>query len=135
MLKIQNGTKMKILVIDDEEFFAQTLTRLLSKGQSHEVTYVTSAKDALDIINRIKYDLIICDLRLPDDNDGGLIMKISSIIPEQDFFIISAYEIPKHLLENKELNIRAYFEKPFDVQDMEVKINELLFPKSKAASN
>ena len=126
---------MKILVIDDEEFFAQTLTQLLGKSQAHEVTYVTSAKDALDIINRIKYELIICDLRLPDDNDGGLIMKISSIIPEQDFFIISAYEIPKHLLENKELNIRAYFEKPFDVQDMEVKINELLFPKSKAASN
>lgn len=135
MLKIQNGAIMKILVIDDEEFFAQTLTQLLGKSQSHEVTYVTSAKDALDIINRIKYDLIICDLRLPDDSNGGLIMKINTIIPEQEFFIISAYEIPKHLRDNKELNIRAYFEKPFNVQDMEVKINDLIFPKSKAVSN
>lgn len=54
---------MKILVIDDDALVGRTLARLL---RAHEVRVISVAKDALEPIFSGAYDLILCDLIMPE---------------------------------------------------------------------
>ena len=113
------GHPMKIMIIDDEKFLIDNLSRYLSKSISSEIKCVDSADEALDLVHKEKFDLIICDLNISDQADGELIRKIYETAPAQKFIIISAREIPNHLKEDRNLNIAAYFEKPFNISDFE----------------
>jgi len=53
----------RILVIDDDEPVAKALARLLER---HRVTVATSGRRALEILGDDVFDLVLCDLMLPD---------------------------------------------------------------------
>ena len=109
---------MKILIVEDEEFFAESLTKFLSQDHLICVKNVSSATTAMKVVKDENYDLIICDLRLPDLNGEELIKKIAQKNPAQNFYIMSAYEIPELKLKSLGINIIKCFEKPFDMSDM-----------------
>lgn len=54
---------MEILIIDDEPLVAKTLSRLL---RPHQVQITSSAKTALDAACSGTFDLIFCDLMMPE---------------------------------------------------------------------
>jgi len=116
---------MKILIVDDEKFLVENLARYLRKRMSAEIQYVSCPHTALDLIQKEKFDLIICDLKISDQIAGELLLKITEIIPEQKFIVISAQEIPENLILKKKQNIAAYFEKPFNITGIEEKIKTL----------
>ena len=112
---------MKILIIDDEEFFVENLARYLEKSIPAQIKYVARADKTIRLLKQEKFDLIICDLNLPDQSEGELIMSIHRINPSQKFIVISAkseLEMPECLKEIKKLNIVGYFEKPFDMESI-----------------
>ena len=54
-----------MLVVDDDPLVGRALQRILEP--EHAVTVVTSARDALDRLERgEQYDLLLCDLMMPD---------------------------------------------------------------------
>jgi CheY-like chemotaxis protein len=55
--------KARVLVVDDEDMIGMMLRRVL---KAHDVTVLTSAKDALaQIANGARFDAILCDLMMP----------------------------------------------------------------------
>ena len=108
---------MKILIIDDEKFLIENLSSYLKKRISSQISYVDSACEAMELVKREKFDLIICDLNISDQVDGELIRSIYQVNPALQFIIISAQEIPDHLKAESDLKISAYFEKPFNISD------------------
>jgi DNA-binding NtrC family response regulator len=116
---------MKILIIDDEEFFIENLAEYLRKKIPAEISYVSRAEQALQRLKKERFELVICDLNLPDQAEGELVVSINKLNPHQQFIIISAIsenEMPKCIRENKNLNIKAYFEKPFNIVSITNKI-------------
>jgi len=53
---------VKVLIIDDDKLVARSTARLLER---HEVTVVTSARDALAELERGTFDVVLCDLMMP----------------------------------------------------------------------
>ncbi len=116
---------MNILIIDDEKFLIENLSRYLKDRVSSQVKYVNSACEAMELVHKEKFDLIICDLNISDQMDGELVRKIYKKVPSQKFIIISAQEIPDHLKSESDLKISAYFEKPFNISDFENAIKQI----------
>ena len=116
---------MKILLIDDEKFFIENVSRYLQKRISSEITCVTTAQEALNKVRKQKFELIICDLKISDQSEGELILQLNKLVPNQKFIVISAHEIPACLRTEKNLNITAYFEKPFNISEFEQKIKNI----------
>jgi signal transduction histidine kinase/DNA-binding response OmpR family regulator len=57
--------RTRVLCIDDEPLLLRALERMV--GGDHDVTALTSARDALDRIDRgERYDVVLCDLMMPD---------------------------------------------------------------------
>ena len=56
-----------ILVIDDEEQLRKLLARIISL-EGFTVTEAGTLKAAEHLLNRQSFDIILCDVRLPDGN-------------------------------------------------------------------
>ena len=119
---IDENKYVKILLIDDEKFFIENVSMYMQKRITSEITCVTTASEALEIVKRKKFELIICDLKISDQAEGELILQLNALLPNQKFIVISAHELPVNLRAEKDLNITAYFEKPFNISEFEQKI-------------
>ena len=77
------GRRGRILVVDDEELVLRSVRRILS--QEHDVLAMISAADALALCaGGEKFDLILCDLMMPDMTGKGLASRSSLLVaPEQ----------------------------------------------------
>ena len=116
---------MKILIIDDEKFLVENLARYLQQRIPAKIHFVNQAEDAMELVAKEEFDLIICDLKISDQSEGELILHITKKLPNQKFIVISAQELPQNLSHEKKENIEAYFEKPFDIAEIEKTINSI----------
>ena len=66
---ISAGSRKRILVVEDEKDFSETLRRTLTR-EGYGVRIARSGVEALEAIEQERYDLIITDLVMPDM--GGL---------------------------------------------------------------
>ncbi|MFC2045672.1 ATP-binding protein [Chloroflexota bacterium] len=73
-----NNLKAKILVVDDELVIRELLTHLL-KNKGYEVDTVDNGNDALEKLNRIDYDLVLLDIKLPGKSGIELYGDIEGI--------------------------------------------------------
>jgi signal transduction histidine kinase/ActR/RegA family two-component response regulator len=75
------GRRGRILVVDDEETLVKIVTRLLSR--EHEVVSTVSAREALEFCVRgDKFDLILCDLMMPEMTGMDLHRELSLAVPD-----------------------------------------------------
>lgn len=111
----------KILVIDDEELITRSLLRLLDK-EGYNTTVVRSGKEALEKIKDIDFDLIVCDVRMPEMDGVETIKEIRSylksshkeLIPE---ILITGYADKEKYEAAMGLKVADYLYKPFDMSD------------------
>jgi len=76
------GRKGKILVVEDEELVRSALRRLL--GHQHEVVVAVGAEDALKRIRLgERFDLVLCDLMMPEMTGMDLHAEITRAAPDQ----------------------------------------------------
>jgi CheY-like chemotaxis protein len=70
-----------VLVVDDDAMVGRSLQRILEP--EHTVTYVTSARDALDRLGMgERFDVVLCDLMMPDISGMEFDREVSQRFPE-----------------------------------------------------
>jgi PAS domain S-box-containing protein len=74
---------LRVLVVDDEPDARRLLSAILSRCKS-EVTAVASAGDALDALERLKLDVIVSDIEMPEEDGYSFIRKVRAIEGEQN---------------------------------------------------
>jgi CheY-like chemotaxis protein len=115
----------QILVVDDEPMIGSMLRRMLSSR--HAVDVVTRGADALERIRGGKrYDVILCDLMMPEMTGMDLHAELTSAFPEQAkvmLFLTGGAFTPKAQAFLEELRGRR-LDKPFDVQTVDALIDD-----------
>ena len=82
--------RKRILFVDDEPLLARTYVMVLqSQSDRWEVRSVTSAVQALELVNRLSFDVVVADLRMPGMNGVDLINEIRKHQPQASRVIIS----------------------------------------------
>lgn len=111
----------KILVIDDEELITKSLLKLLDK-EGYNTTVVRSGREAIDKVKEVNYDLIICDVRMPEMDGIETIEQVRAylkkskkkLIPE---ILITGYADIEKYEKAMDLKVADYIYKPFDITD------------------
>jgi CheY-like chemotaxis protein len=73
--------RARVLVVDDEALVARAHARLLARA--HDVEIATSSKDALArLIAGQRYDVVLCDLMMPEMDGIELEARVVDAVPE-----------------------------------------------------
>lgn len=128
--------KAKILVIDDEKVFLESLLNILNQ-EGYNAFGATSAEEGIKFLKENNPDVILLDVRLPDV-DGITLLKYIKEIKNVPVIMISAYGTIDIAVEAIKNGAQDFIEKPFawkrariaienalKIKDMERKINGL----------
>lgn len=105
----------KILVIDDEEEICKTLKEVL-EDEGYEVKTVINGVQAIEIIRKERFDLIIIDIWMPGIDGFSTLKNISLIDSDLEIIVISGY-VKEEEAFLKAINLKAFdfIEKPFSI--------------------
>ena len=102
---------MKILLVEDETTIAVTLGHDLA-DRGHEVQLVDDGADALQRLDRERYDCVISDLRLPGADGLRVLASARAARRDVGAILISAWLDPEDVRECRRLGARMVA-KPF----------------------
>ena len=80
----------KVLVIDDDTFMCDLLVNHL-KRHEFDAEGVYTGKDGIKLVENNRFDLVLCDYRLPDTDGFKVLQEIKSKKPLLPVIIITAY--------------------------------------------
>jgi two-component system NtrC family sensor kinase len=104
-----------ILVVDDEREVAEILAELL-EGDGHTVETVRNGAQALERIQGRAYDVIVCDIRMPEVDGPGLYRELQRRMPElcRRVIFVTGDELNSQTREFLEKSGAPSLSKPFD---------------------
>ncbi|MRR55202.1 MAG: diguanylate cyclase [Deltaproteobacteria bacterium] len=101
----------KILIVEDDRFFREMYSHLLS-GEGYEVHTAASVNDAMALLRESEYHLIISDLVMPGETGIDLLFQVKRLNPDIDVIMVTGntnVETAIHALKN---GARDYLLKP-----------------------
>lgn len=116
-----------ILVVDDEQDIVDLISYNLSK-EGFEVATANNGTDAVEIAQRLRPDLVILDIMMPDEDGYTLCRHIRNLPTQQKAKVafLSAKSKESDIRKGLETGADAYFTKPFSTRTLLVKMLELL---------
>jgi two-component system, response regulator RegA len=102
-----------VLLIDDDEIFAQTLGRALGR-RGFDVTICTTVTDARQTISTTSPEMAVVDLRLPDGSGLCLLSELKKNSPETVVVVLTGYGSIASAVEAVKLGALNYLCKPVD---------------------
>lgn len=113
--------KNKILLIEDDPDIIVWISSYLEEF-GYEVTVLDTVTDALSYIKQNIYNLVLCDINLPDFLGYEVLKYIQEHKISLPVIVISAYSDQKTKLHAFKLGASDYMTKPLDLEELEARI-------------
>ena len=114
----------EVLVVDDERAFGEMLRTLLSK-EGYSVTYLDSAVNALDHLVTGKFDVVLCDIKMPRMSGTEFLQELTRRSLKPQVIMMSAYGSLDTAIECMKLGATDYIAKPFKSDEIVLKLNKV----------
>lgn len=115
--------KKTILLVEDDPILGEGLKISLSK--TYDVKWANTLAKAEQFITHQTFDLLICDLGLPDGNGMDLVEKIQNLSYKPPVLILSAQGDPETRLKGYEVGIQEFVPKPFHLKELMLRIGHV----------
>ena len=112
---------MKILVIDDERSIRNTLKEIL-EYENYKVESVESGRQALALIDKNDFDLVFCDIKMPEMDGIEVLKEIENLKPEIPVIMISGHGNIETAVESIKFGAYDFIQKPLDLNRILVTI-------------
>lgn len=114
---------IKILIVDDEKAICDLIDLNLSASGYH-CKAVQNGLDAIDLIEKENFDLVLLDIMLPGA-DGFDVMEYIRPLQVPVIFITAKHEV-KDRVKGLKLGADDYLVKPFDVVELTARVEAVL---------
>jgi len=102
-----------ILYIEDD-LSTQKLIQKILKRYCKEVFVANDGVEGLELYKKVKPNIVLSDIIMPNMNGIEMSEKIRILNPKQIISLFTAYNEPEFKAKAQELKIDAYILKPFD---------------------
>lgn len=116
--------KKRLLICDDEEPIRLLITETFK--DNYHVEQAADGREALRLITKEEFDLLIADIKMPGMHGLDLIEMIRERNKEIPIIICSAYRLMEDDIVVKTSDVAAFFTKPIDITAMKRKVFELI---------
>ena len=108
--------KRQILFVDDEPMVLKGLQRTLRKMRSEwDMTFVSSGREALEVLDKKPMDVIVSDLRMPEMDGGRLLAEVKKQHPRVVRILLTGQLDQELTLKSVQL-VHQSLSKPCDAQ-------------------
>lgn len=116
---------MRVLLLEDDNLLSDLLNdHLLDKG--FDVTLCLNGQDALEYLIDEKFDLALLDINTPIISGLEVLKTIREEYKNKTpVIILTAYQDTKHLKDSFENGVDDYIKKPFDLEELDQRIQRL----------
>ena len=104
----------KILIIDDERSIRNTLKEILTY-EGFEVVEAQDGLEGLKAVEKAKFDVILCDIKMPKMDGIEVLEKIQEMAPETPVVIVSGHGNIDTAVEAIKKGAFDYIAKPLDL--------------------
>ncbi len=117
----------KILLVDDEEDFLDILGEFLS-DEGYGVSKAKNAEEALELMRRGAFDLLLSDINMPGMKGFELIKETRKLYPGLKSALITAYDVRDYINMAKNFDIGNIITKttPFNFEEVRLLVRNIL---------
>lgn len=129
---------IKILIVDDPDIISKMIRPTLVKQlgfASQNIIEANSGKKALDILNTIQIDLVLCEWNIPEVSGLELlkIVRKHETLSSLPFMMVTSVSDQKCILQAAQEKVTQYVVKPFTVESFSININQALLSTEQRA--
>lgn len=117
--------KTKILYVEDEPFLGRIVKESL-ESREFEVIMLTDGKDVTPVFKKESPDICVLDIMLPVKDGYSLAREIRQINPAVPIIFVTAKVQTDDVLKGFESGGNDYIKKPFSMEELIVRVNNLL---------
>ena len=117
------GKMLRILVVEDHDDTLQALSRLLSHF-GHEISLADRAQNALDMINSKEFDVVLCDIALPDGNGYDVVAQAKRKRPVKAV-ALTGFSASEDIERGKKAGFDFHLTKPVDFHELRAVLGQI----------
>ena len=115
--------KLKVLLVDDEKEFVESLSeRLEIRNLDAKIAY--DGEQALQAVKEGAPDFMVLDLRMPGIDGIEVLRRVKKTNPDVQVVILTGHGTDKEVKIAKKLGAAAYLEKPIDIDKLVGALNK-----------
>ena len=125
---------IRILLAEDDEIMRITIQDRLQK-YNWQVDAATDGRQAAELLERNSYRIIISDVRMPNFDGMALLKHVREVAPYTDIIMMTGYGSVESGVDCLQQGAADYLLKPFDMDDLVIRINRILAVQNLKARN
>lgn len=113
------GSEMKILVVDDDLDFLESL-QLVLVMQGHTVHPATNGRDSVTAYEEFEPDIVLLDVNMPDIDGYEVFRRLRQSDLDARIYLMSGYALENDKYEDaKSHSLAGLLTKPIDTKDLD----------------
>ena len=107
----------RIMIVDDEPEMLEGASRII-KALGYDTVGISNGKLAIELIQREKFDLVLCDMLMPEIDGLGVLKEANTLAPDTPFVFFTAYATVDRAVEAMKKGAFDFLEKPIEVDKL-----------------
>jgi DNA-binding NtrC family response regulator len=120
--------QINVLVVDDEQDVLKTLESMLNELNFNTII-ANNGDKAMEIIENNKIDVVLSDIYMPETDGFELLNNVRAFDKEIVFLMITGKPTIETAVQSIREGAYDYITKPFDLEDLRIKINRCIEKK------
>lgn len=122
----------KVLIVEDDLDLGNLLKQYLELNQ-FQVNRVYNGEEARAILLSEEFDILILDVMMPKEDGFTLAKKLQTLYPHLPFLFVTAKKLKEDIIAGLQLGADDYVTKPFDADELILRIKNILKRKQNSA--
>lgn len=114
---------VRILIVDDEVEFLDTLVKRLRKRKL-SVDGVTGGREALEFLQACPVDIVVLDVKMPSMNGLDVLREIKKNYSLVEVIMLTGHANLEVAIEGMDMGAFDYLTKPIEIDDLVYKIQD-----------
>jgi DNA-binding NtrC family response regulator len=120
----REAVPMSILIVDDEQTIRETCSAVAEQC-GMKATGVSTAEEALEILEHSAVDIVLTDLKLPQTNGVELLKQIHDGHPQVSVVVLTQYGTIESAVEVTRMGAVDYVTKPFRIEELRSRLERV----------
>jgi two-component system chemotaxis response regulator CheY len=119
---------MRVLAVDDSATMRRIIKNQLKQSGVEDVDEASNGREALLLLDRKQYDLLITDWNMPEMCGLDLVMEVRRTEPlkKLPILMITTVSAKEDIVNALKAGVNNYVVKPFDAATLQAKVTQLV---------